>query len=201
MLRNVLIVLYYPSDGYDRLRRKRPYGQALTLYACICIVTVLQVLFTHRPLALVHPENTNLFYEICKVMVPLLSYVLVSYGMSTLNDGEAKIGDMFIGTAFSMIPYVLMMPLLILISHILSVNDAGIYYGLSTLIWIWIFYQFYRQMNVLNNYTFPQTIALILLTICGILAVWALLTLLYFLSRNLFSFIQDVWMEIYMLIT
>ena len=199
MLRNILITLYYPADGYDRLRRKMPYGQALVLYACVCIMTVLQVLFTHQPLAVVRPEEANLFFEICKVMVPLLTFVLVSYGMSTLNDGEARLGAVFISTAFSMLPYLLMTPLLIALSRVLSLSDAAIYYGLTALVWVWVLYQFYRQVNILNNYTLPQTVGLILLTLCGMLALWALLVLLYFLSRNLFQFLQEIWMELYLL--
>ena len=62
MLRNILITLYYPADGYERLRRKMPYGQACILYVCICVMTVLQVLFTHQPLALVRPDEANLFF-------------------------------------------------------------------------------------------------------------------------------------------
>ena len=54
-------------------------------------------------------------------------------------------------------------------------------------------------MNILNNYTLPQTVGLIVLTLCGMLALWALLVLLYFLSRNLFQFVQEIWMEIYLL--
>ena len=199
MLRNILITLYYPADGYERLRRKMPYGQACILYVCICVMTVLQVLFTHQPLALVRPDEANLFFEICKVMVPLLTFVLVSYGMSTFNDGEAKLGAVFIGTAFSMLPYLLMTPVLITLSRILSASDAAIYYGLSALVWAWVCFQFYRQVNILNNYTLPQTVGLIVLTLCGMLALWALLVLLYFLSRNLFQFVQEIWMEIYLL--
>lgn len=120
-------------------------------------------------------------------MVPLLTFVLVSYGMSTLNDGEAKLGAVFIGTAFSMLPYLLMTPVLITLSRILSASDAAIYYGLSALVWAWVCFQFYRQVNILNNYTLPQTVGLIVLTLCGMLALWALLVLLYFLSRNLFQ--------------
>ena len=176
-----------------------PYGQACILYVCICVMTVLQVLFTHQPLALVRPDEANLFFEICKVMVPLLTFVLVSYGMSTLNDGEAKLGAVFIGTAFSMLPYLLMTPVLITLSRILSASDAAIYYGLSALVWAWVCFQFYRQVNILNNYTLPQTVGLIVLTLCGMLALWALLVLLYFLSRNLFQFVQEIWMEIYLL--
>lgn len=132
-------------------------------------------------------------------MVPLLTFVLVSYGMSTLNDGEAKLGAVFIGTAFSMLPYLLMTPVLITLSRILSASDAAIYYGLSALVWAWVCFQFYRQVNILNNYTLPQTVGLIVLTLCGMLALWALLVLLYFLSRNLFQFVQEIWMEIYLL--
>lgn len=201
MLRNILITLYYPEDGYDRLRRKKPYGQACILYVCICIMTVLQVLLTHEPLALVRADETNLFFEICKVMIPLLTFVLVSYGMSTLNDGEAKLGTVFIGTAFSMLPYLVMTPVLILLSQILSATDGAIYYGLSALVWVWVLYQFYRQVNVLNNYTLPQTIGLIALTLCGMLALWVLLVLLYFLSRNLFQFFREIWMELYLMLS
>lgn len=199
MLKNVLITLHFPADGYERLRRKLPYGQACILYIGVCLMAILQVLFTHQPLAAIKPEDANLLSEICKVMIPLLSFVLVSYGLSTLNDGEAKFGAVFVSTAFSMLPYLVLSPLLILLSQILASNEAAIYYGLYTLMWVWVGFQFYRQVNILNNYTLPQTVGLLLLTVCGILILWVLLVLLYFLSQNLFGFIKEIWMEVYLI--
>lgn len=198
---NVLIVLYYPADGFERLCRRRPYRQACVLYVLVAVVSVLSVLFTHYPLASVRPEETELFFEVCKILIPLMTFVVVNYGLSTLNDGEARFGEIFIGTAFSMLPYILLMPVATLLSRILSGNDSGLYQAVIAFIWIWVFYLFYRQVNVLNNYTFPQTVGSIVLTVFSMLIVWALLVLLYLLSRNLWYFFQNVWMEMNMLIS
>ena len=121
--------------------------------------------------------------------------------MFTLHDGEAKLNQMFVSTAFSMLPYIILSPVLIALSHLLSLTDAGFYYSLTTFMWVWVLYQFYRQINVLNNYTFPQTVAIIILTICGMLAIGCLLVLLYFLAHNLFLFVRQVYMEICMRIS
>ena len=193
-----MIVIFHPAHGYERLKKKLPYLQAAILYLLVCVVAVLKACFTHWPLSAVKPENANIFLEMGKLMVPVFTFILVSYGMFTLHNGEAKLKHVFVSTAFSMLPYVMLTPPLILISHLLSRTDGGLYYALTAVVWIWVLYHIYRQVNTLNNYTFPQTMALIGLTVLGMLALWALLVLLYFLSRNLFLFIRQVWIELYL---
>ena len=200
MIKQIVLTFRFPTDAFYRMRHKGKIKYALSLYLLVLFVRIFQIYFMNEPLADVLPKNASLLLESCKLLIPLMSWVLVSYGISSIRDGESKLSLVFISTAYCMLPYILFTPILTMFSRILSIHDKGIYNTFLYLVWLWIIIMFIKQVIEVNNFTLRETFELIVISLFGIVILWASLFLMYILTVNVVTFISDVFSDINILL-
>lgn len=193
---NVLVMLFFPTEGYFRLKKAVSYIEAFILYALVCIVRITQVFITHYPLASILPREANFYLEIVRMLLPLISWIIASYALTTIMNGESHIGEVFVATAYSMLPYIILTIPVSILSHFMSTTDAGLYSFLQEIIWAWVLILFFMQVRDLNNYSFIDTLKICLLALFSMLILWALGGLFYVLTRNIYEFLLQIFMEI-----
>ncbi|MBP3389510.1 MAG: hypothetical protein J6K98_06495 [Clostridia bacterium] len=201
MIKNIVVFLRYPSEGIYRLKRRTRMWEGWLLYALTLASQLISQYVTHEPLRTVDPTQTTFLMEASKLLLPLFSWVVVSYAMSSIRDGECKIGLSFVSTAYCMLPFILLNVPLALLSQIMALGEAGIYNGLQMAMYIWIGFLFYKQVMEANNYRFGETIELILLSLCGIVICWTVVLTLYVFMSNVWTFVEEIILDIRVLLT
>lgn len=176
--------------------RRFNYLTPAVLFVAFFLVRIFQIYATHYPLSSIPVWDTNLFTETAKYGIPLLSWMIASYAMSTLLDGESKIREVFLACGLSLVPYIVFTPLLVALSHVMSTSEKGIYDTLLLLIWVWVIVLFFLNTMVLNDYTVAKTIGVALLSIGFILVLWTIVILLFALADQFIKFIGDLWKEV-----
>lgn len=193
---NVLVMLFFPTEGYFRLKKGVNYIEAFILYALVCIVRIAQIFITHYPLASILPRDANFYLEIVRMLLPLISWVIACYALTTIMNGESHIGEVFVATAYSMLPYIILTIPVSVLSHVMSATDAGLYTFLQEVIWAWVLILFFMQVRDLNDYSFTDTLKICILALFSMLILWALAGLFYVLTRNIYEFLLQIFMEI-----
>lgn len=79
----------------------------------------------------------NLPFEIAQVFVLFAAWVLCNWSVSTLMDGEGFAGEIWVMSAYSLTPYIVTGLSGILLSNVLSLNEAVFVSGLSALGTAW----------------------------------------------------------------
>lgn len=201
MHKNVLIMVFNPIEGFYKIKKSRfSYYHGLIFILAAGLARLFQIHVTHYPLTSILPRDAYLSLELIKVFIPVFSWIIVSYGLSSIRNGEAKFRDVVAGTGYSLIPYIILIPLISIISNILSLNDAGTYNLLGGVSTAWITILFFVQVRELNNYKISETFIHIGLTFFGIFFVWVILSLGYLLSANFITFARSVIFEIRMIL-
>lgn len=202
-----LSVIYEPSYGFPLIQRKRDKFNHLTtivLLFLVMVVRIASIYLTHYPLAPVDPSRTNIGREILNIIVPLLTWAVSAYLVTTILSGECLLREIIQGTAFAMMPYIIFTIPIALLSKIMVASDVLFYnsgtpvtiiQALTGAVWAWVGILLLTSLGSMNSYTFFETIKTALITLFTCVFLWAVLALIYILGDNVIDFIKNVVTE------
>lgn len=141
-------------------------------------------------------ENTILFNEGIKILLPILLFIVSNYLMSSLMEGEGRFRDCFTSTVGSLTPIIVIYPIVILISNILTENERFLYVFLIVIMFIWSFLLLFMSIKETHNYSVSQTIVNLLLSIFMVLILILVILILYVMMYQIVSFFIDIIKEV-----
>lgn len=139
----------------------------------------------------IHPEN-----EIVNLVVALCLWNAANYLISTISDGEGRVRDVVIGSAYSLFPYALLVPLLTLLSNVLTYNESFLYSFSLNLIYAWTGLMLFSMVKEIHNYTFTETVRNVLLTLFTMGLFLLTGYILYVLFNQLYDFVSAIVQEV-----
>lgn len=192
-------ILLHPAETFETIkynREKLNAWSALIIYILVFLIRIVYILFVHYPLADIDIKNANLFFEAMRSLLPPLVWVLASFAVTSIMDGESKIRDIFIASAYCMLPLIIVKICLIGLSNIISLNEKVLFSTITNLTTIWILILYFVNIKVLNDYRFSKAIGTYLLTGIAMLIILFIGLLLYVLAVRLIQFIAGIGIEI-----
>jgi len=84
-----------------------------------------------------------------------------------------------------------------LMTNAITLDEKVFYQAGGYLMWGLLIWQFFNQVRTLHNFSTGRAIAVMVLTLIGMLIIWVLLGLVYALTSEVVRFIQQVALEIY----
>lgn len=193
------LMVFHPTDAYQEIKKQ---DKAVSIIPAIIILLLvlftryLYVTFVHSPLADIKLQDTNIFLEVFRIILPILTLSFSLYAVTTILYGETKIKTIFVTVTYSFIPYVIMTPLFMVASRFISLSEGQFYYGAAAIKWIWIILLIFFSIMIQNDYTFKKTVGVSLLTIFGVLLIWAVAIMVIALSVQVFTWFKEVTKEI-----
>lgn len=198
VLRLSVMVLFHPIATFEYIKRHRESIGYWVIPVIIFLALVMQIISiygTHYPLATVDVKNANILFESAKVFLPVVTWGVASYAMTTILDGETKFLESMLAVSYSMVPFLIIVPLLTLFSRILEIGQSGLYYGIYSAMLFWIVAMFLTAMKEMNHFTLGKTAVVTLLSLFTMMLIWASAALLFSLSMQFITFVKEVIME------
>ncbi|MBR5110453.1 MAG: hypothetical protein IK099_09670 [Clostridia bacterium] len=159
-------------------------------------VSIFSIYFTHYPLAAVSVRKANLVLEIGKLFVPVLTWILASYAMTTILDGATRIGEAMLYNTLALMPYVAFTVPAVLLSRLMDGGQAGLYGILTGGLLMWVILLMIVGLKEMNEYSIPKTLLVVLLTVFTMAVIWATIVLLFTISSQFVTMIREVYFEI-----
>lgn len=125
-----------------------------------------------------------------------LLLVICCYLVCTIKDGEAKFKDLFIGSAYILAPMLLFLPIRILLTNVLTYNEAFFITLIDVVSYGWTGLLILLMIMYLNDYSFKRTLSIVILTLFTVLVTVALLFVIYVLITQLVNFISGIYGEV-----
>jgi hypothetical protein len=116
--------------------------------------------------------------------------------VSTISDGEGRVRDVIIGTAYSLFPYALIALPVAIISNVLTLNEIFLYTFSLNIMWVWTGIMLFIMVKEIHNYTFSETVRNVLVTIFTMALFLLTGYILYVLFNQLFDFVSAIIREI-----
>ena len=189
--------MHHPIDGsYGIAREGRGNWIASTILLVIFLVEFLINKYLCGFLTkTVQDGRYEFLSDIGMVLAVAVGLTLCHYLVCTINDGEANIKRIYTYFCYSLTPYIVLMPVAFLLSHVLTLNEAFLITMVRVLIWGWIAVLAVLGIREVNNYTARETTKVILLTLFTVLIMALLIFILYVLWAQVFNFIGSIYGE------
>lgn len=196
-------VMKHPIDGFEEIRyeNKGSYADAIIimiLYAVISVASVYAESFIYRNGASL--DTVNPLITILISFLPWIVVCVVNYGVTTIMYGEGRFRDVIIGGAYCHGPLMLISLPYALLTHLLTLNESGIYNILGTLIYIYTVILVYFCIKGVHGFHPVKAFIVFLLTLVGVAAVALLFFIVYGLAAQMFDFIIQFGKEMIYLV-
>ena len=140
--------------------------------------------------------SVSLLMNSVMFFIPFGLFVLGNYMMASIGDGEGTISQIYIVTAYSLIPYMLSSSLAVALSYALTLNEGFIFTMISTVGIIWSAVLVFLSIMHIHNYTFKETVRSIVLTFLFILLMLAVAAILYMIWDKFIEFLTEFFSEV-----
>ncbi len=188
-----------PADSFYYIKNNERGSLVFAglIYVWVVVVRVLSLYLTgfifnpYISLADIHVEN-----EVLIIVLAIILWNAANYLISTISDGEGRIRDVVIGSAYSLFPFVLFALPIALISTVLTLNEVFIYSLSLNIMYFWMGMMLFIMVMEIHNYSFSETVKNVLLTIFTIALFLLTGYILYVLFNQLYNFITAILQEV-----
>ena len=192
------LMIMHPNDcfnGIKAARKKLRIWHIATLFILIVVVNIAYIYLVHYPLSGLSLISVDVFQQIAVFVIPLISFILVFWGFSSVSNGKQKPKEIAFSCLASFIPYILFQIPLAFVSHLLSSSEAGFYSILNGGILVWCLLLFVISLKNMNEYSLKKLFGMIILTAFGVVCLWMIVLLFYIIVHQAFMLIKSVISE------
>ena len=190
--------LTHPSDACFEVKSKqriKPLA-AWVMMLLFFLLYIIGLSFTGFIFNTIIIEETILFKEALVLLIPLLLFIVSNYLMSSLMEGEGTLKATFTTTIGALVPILVLYPIAILLSNVLSLNEGFLYTMILFVMTAWVAILLFFIIKETQNYTVGQTIVNILLSILTMIVLLVVLLLVLLMISQVFGFGSDILKEL-----
>lgn len=201
VVKRSILCMVHPIDCYSVIKREKgrfKFFVPIIFYLLVTLVNYSYLFYVHFPLSIREVSEANILLEAGIIILPHFSWVIASYAMTAILDGESTFFEQFEAATYALTPVILFTPLLGVASRVLSISEAGIYHTVYVVIYGAVILLLFLALMFLNDYTFKKALLVAFLSICAMVVMWAVILLLMSLTIQLFTFITNLIAELEM---
>ncbi len=130
-----LYCMSHPLDGFWDLTHEHrgTYAAANTILIITLIVRIMKLRYTSFLFLNVYWEDINIFLYVASILFPLALWVIGNWALTTLFDGKGRLGQVYMGTCYGMVPYPLIQLPLMIVSNFVTIEEGQFYSVLSVI--------------------------------------------------------------------
>jgi hypothetical protein len=191
-------LMTHPVDGFYGIKRenKASYLSAtmyLFIFFFMYLIFIFETNFLFNPLI---RSQIEIFEQVISIFLPFLLFVLANYLVCSIRDGEGSFKDVYIATSYSLLPAIIGLPLIMLLSQALTLNEAFLFdFGM---IIIYVLTGFYLVMTVkeIHYYEMKATVGNILITLFTAIMILVVVFIVYLLLGEVVQLFLDIIREV-----
>ena len=194
-----LYVMVHPFDGFwDLKHEKRGSLKAANILMVLAVLALLIQNIFRAFILYPHTYDSSFSYatQVAQVVLPVLLWVTANWCLTTLMDGKAAFRDIYIATAYSLGPVILLLPPLTLLSHFVVTEEAAYITMLTTLAYGWMFLLIFFGNMVTQEYTLGKAVGTTAMTVVGIGVILFLVLVIATTLNSIAGFIASLTREI-----
>ena len=129
-------------------------------------------------------------------VLPYVMWAVSNWCFSSLMDGDGKLSDVMMVTAFATLPMTICNLIQIPLSHFLSSAEGSIFTFIGSLGMVWGYLYVFLAMIIVHQYSVAKGIGTTILTIVGMAVIAFVAILIFFLLQQVTSFFMEIGTEV-----
>ena len=116
----------HPRDGFwDLTHEKRgTYAAATTILVLGVFVRILKLKYTSFVFLSVYWEDLNILMYVASIVFPLMLWVVGNWATTTLFDGKGRLGQVYMGTCYALLPYTVIQIPVMIASNFVTIEEG-----------------------------------------------------------------------------
>lgn len=193
-----LRVLTHPIDSYETMKAKKLFSvpASLIIVALFFLTNILSYLYTGFGYNFNDPSRMNIFILMASSIGLFVLWTVSNYLFCTLYNGKGFFKEIWCASAYALLPYIILTCFVTLASNFVVTEEYTLvsYIGVIGLAWSAVL--MIIALKTIHDYSVLRTVAVILLTILGIVIVVFLLALSFTVYNEVISLIGSVAREL-----
>lgn len=191
-------VMFHPFDGFWDIKRegRGDLRSASLILLLFILLYGIRAQFSGYTVTETISSKVNALYECLMILMPLAFYVIANWCFTTLMDGKGSMKDIYIATCYALKPYVVLSIPLLVLSHVLTSEEAMFYQLLDTFCLLWVLALLFFGMMTIHDYSLWKGILAAILTLVGICLIIFLLLLMISVVQNVADFALNIYKEL-----
>ncbi|HUZ55603.1 MAG TPA: YIP1 family protein [Streptosporangiaceae bacterium] len=193
-------MIKHPAEAFFQLKYEGQgtLWQGITLIVFAFLVHLGNLVWTNFDFSRIERGQTNLFTNSSEFLLPLVTWIVANYLVGDVYEGEANLPEVLTGSAYAMLPFIVLQLPYALFTHALVPTD-GVFRFLDLVQRVWTVYLFFTQVRVLHNLEWGTAIRASVMTLVGIGVIWTMFLIVTGLGQQAYQFIRQIISEILLL--
>lgn len=194
--KHVLYMMKHPIDGFIAIRYegRGSYLSAIMILLGVYVSLVIKGLVTS--FSFNASTSIDIYSIFTQFFIVWIAWVIANYLVSSIYRGEGRFRDIFIGSAYALVTYLVIGIPLAFISNVMTMSESTIYQYVAQGMIIWIGLLIFWKIQCIHNYSVGETALNIIFTLCTMLVIGVLLFITAGLSSDLVSLIYEMYQEV-----
>jgi hypothetical protein len=191
-------VLVHPLDTYQDIKhlKKSSWLTASLLYLAVLIASVFEIYTTGFIFQTVNLSQFHLVIHSLTLLGGMFIFIFSNYLVATITNGEGFFKDVFVSTAHALVPYIILTPILAIISNGLTYNEWIVYQLLDGLRFVWSGTLIVLMIKEVHNYDVSALLKNVFLTFFTMLMLVLIGFLMYVLTSQLWNYVESIIQEV-----
>lgn len=193
-----MYILTHPIQGFTEFKNEKK----AKMWAAISILVlyVLMEIFAYQYEGIItnknNPEKFNSLQIIIYGVIPPVVLAIANWSVTTLLDGKGRMKEIFMMICYSLVPTMLIGYLNILLSNVLTLDEAQFITLLNIIGWVLTGFMVFMGLVVIHEYGMGKTLWSIILTILAALIIAFIALLIFDLAQQIYGFVYSLYKEI-----
>lgn len=192
-------IMRHPFDGFWDMsfENRGSVGGATVILAAVVILNLLTETVSGYLVAGVKLPGSNLLVSGCAgILVPAALWCVANWSVTSLMNGSGNMKRIYMYTCYSLTPLLLIMPVLIAASHLITYDETALYGIINMLMYIWMAFLLFAGTAVVHQYSSGKTLLAIIVIFIAIAVILFLLLLCVTIFQQMSEFVVNVSEEI-----
>ncbi len=188
----------HPMDGCYGVRRENKSSWICSgiLLVLFIILSIIYKYFCGFLFKTVREGSYNLVQDIGVVLLVFFALTVCNYLVVTIKDGEGSFKNLVSAYSYCLMPYIVLMPFVIIVSNLITYNEYFIVQFGTMCIYAWVVILLFLAIKEVNNYSVKETVAVIFLTAFTLLIAALIIFIVYMLCSQVIDFVSTVAREV-----
>lgn len=188
----------HPFRAFDEVKN---YGRGSVIIATVLLLlffvgSVLKETASGFMFLEQSPVEYNILYSLAKSVGLVILWVVSNWLISTLMSGRGKPFEIYIGTLYALIPYIIFLFVSLVLSWFLPLSAVGFIGGLETVVLIYTFFILSVAMMQIHDYNFFKFLIVSVISVFAMIFVVFIIFMIVILIQQLYNLIYAIVNEL-----
>lgn len=187
-----------PSDAFYGIKREKKSSN-ITAVIYIMLFFFAYLIWKYNANFLFNgaiASEISVVNEMMLIFIPFGLWVFSNYLIGNIRDGEGRFSDILQGSAYITLPMIITLPILTILSHYLTLNEAFVYQSIQYIgIGVSLIY-LVVMVKEIHFYDMKPTIKNVLITLFTAIMLVAFAVIIYLLLGEVVGLLTDIIKEV-----